>query len=283
MVNENTGDTKSFDTNWKQRPEALYTHWTRGKPANQIQLAFRRHWLVFNQLMQERKLPGKRVLEVGCGRGSLSCYFSDNGYETTLLDYSAPVLEVAKAIFSSHGLVAKFVQGDALALPFADNSFDMTFSIGLLEHFDPFEKVIEEQTRILAPGGLFIGYVVPENPGCVQKDFNWINKILALYSKGSAELPPKDDVFRTTTMSAPYIECMKKIGLVDVKTSGTYPVPMISPSPSFPFTLMPAAMEQVLTEHFEELLTERERITGRDGWLCEEKNGQAFLVWGWKR
>ena len=63
-------------------------------------------------------------------------------------------------------------------MPYKDNTFDLTFSIGLLEHFDNYDEVIKEQVRVLAPGGMFIGYVVPDMPNNIQKDFEWINRLL---------------------------------------------------------------------------------------------------------
>ena len=37
------GSVKEFDQNWSKRKETAYSHWTRGNPENQIQLAFRNH------------------------------------------------------------------------------------------------------------------------------------------------------------------------------------------------------------------------------------------------
>ncbi len=134
------GDARSFEKNWQQRQEAYYTHWTPAEPINQIQLAFRNHWSLFNQLMARAHFSqGKRVLEVGCGRGSLSCYFSNAGYRCTLLDVSQSVINIAKNIFELNNLKAAFEVGDANCLPFEAKSLDIVFSIGLLEHFENIE------------------------------------------------------------------------------------------------------------------------------------------------
>ena len=52
MFEKKQGDAVSFDSNWKSREESLYTHWTRGELENQIQLAFRNHWTLFKELME---------------------------------------------------------------------------------------------------------------------------------------------------------------------------------------------------------------------------------------
>lgn len=277
------GDVDAFDANWRDRPETAYLHWTRGEPKNQVQLAFRRHWLTFNQLLAGEKGSSK-CLEVGCGRGSLSAYFADDGWDCTLLDLSSSAIERAQEAFSKAKLSASFDVGDCLHLPYGDNSFDLVFSIGLLEHFEDIGQVIAEQTRVLAPGGLFIGYVVPELPDCVQKKYEWVNELLraVLPSEVVEASASKTEVFRSDALSPPYLVAMDRAGLSDCQSDGAYPLPMISHSPSFPFTLLPPAAELSLTATFQTWLEEHQIATGKDAWRCPEGEGQAFLVWGRK-
>ncbi len=279
-----SSQNESFSQNWQTRKETLYTHWTREEPANQIQLAFRNHWLLFQELMNENPLfnKGKRVLEVGCGRGSLSCYFSDNNYQCSLVDLSENVIEVAKNIFSENKLTAELFVGDAGALPFEDNSFDIVFSIGLLEHFKDVDQIIKEQVRILDEGGIFIGYVVPEYFDNIQKDYHWINDILKGYKEESNNTSSKCDVYRSDYNSEYYIKLMKKYQLRDIQASGVYPLPMISHSINFPFTLMPENSEKAIVKHFTEVLETRNADFKQSPWLCKEGYGQAFLLWGVK-
>jgi ubiquinone/menaquinone biosynthesis C-methylase UbiE len=284
MINEEkiAGSTDEFDRNWRQREEAAYNHWTRGRPRNQVQLAFRSHWQVFNELMGPLSQTKGRSLEVGCGRGSLSSYFADAGWEATLLDYSGSVLETAKAVFARNGHNAEFVTGDANALPFPDDSFDVTSSIGLLEHFEEVRLPISEQLRVLRPGGWFFGYIVPERPDNLQRYFNWVNALLKLVSRlgfgKRKEKPAKTEIFRSDNYSEHYIEAMKGLEYEELTVFGMYSMPMISHSPEFPFSLLPAPLELVLTRVFEGAIWLRRRLTGRHGWVCSEAMGQAFLV-----
>ena len=80
----------------ENRKETFYNHWTSEKPQNQIQFAFYNHWITFKSIIENMKLfnGGRKVLEVGAGRGSLSAYFSQNGYQTTLLDSSKQILKL---------------------------------------------------------------------------------------------------------------------------------------------------------------------------------------------
>jgi len=275
------GDGDNFDRNWGALQEAHYLHWTRNEPSNQIQLAFRQHWLTIQELIGVNFL-GRRVLEVGCGRGSLSAYFADAGWECTLLDISPNAIELARRSFDAHGLSAHFDVGDCQSLPYPERSFDLTFSVGLLEHFENVSLVIAEQVRVLVKGGMFIGYVVPEIPENVQKNFTWVCDILREI------IPPeqkteKVPIFRSDALSPAYLETMAQAGLKKLGATGLYPLPMISHSIDFPFTLLPPAAEAVLVRHFNEILSQRRMNSGGlNPWLCPEGFGQAFLVWGTK-
>jgi ubiquinone/menaquinone biosynthesis C-methylase UbiE len=277
------GDGSAFDANWRNRVETGYLHWTRKEPENQIQLAFRQHWLTFNRLLVGLNRQ-RRCLEVGCGRGSLSAYFADDGWDCTLLDLSEVAISRAREAFSEAGLTARFDIGNCLALPYKNDSFDLVFSIGLLEHFEDIDHLIAEQTRVLAPGGMFIGYVVPHLPECTQKDYEWINELLrALLCKEAKEATlGKTEVYRSDVLSPDYLKAMQKAGLGECQADGIYPLPMISHSPSFPFSLLPPAAEKSLVSTFQKWLDQRESETSTDPWRCPEGEGQAFIVWGKK-
>jgi ubiquinone/menaquinone biosynthesis C-methylase UbiE len=279
------GDAGAFDANWKAREESNYTHWVRGEVENQIQLAFRNHWSLFSELMVKEPLylSGKRVMEIGCGRGSLSCYFSDAGYDCTLVDLSEKVLETAEKIFSNNDLDAKFLVGDANDLEMPDNSFDVIYSIGLLEHFEDVETTLKEQIRVLADGGIWFGYIVPKYSNNIQKDYAWINNILKGYQENhEATEQNKEKIFRSDYGSERYIPILERLGLKNVQASGVYPLPMISHSIDFPFSLMPKKSEQELVEYLKKMLIENQNKTGTHPWLCKEGHGNAFLVWGVK-
>lgn len=190
-----------------------------------------------------------------------------------------------KKFFRINKLKAKFKTGDAINIPFNDNSFDIIVSIGLLEHFEDIKALIKEQIRVLDKGGIFLGYVVPKYRNNVQKDYNWINDILKGYLSGSKKTiqPQKEELYRTDYDSKKYIKIMEKNGLYDIHASGIYPLPMISHSINFPFTLMPEKSEKVLLAHFKKILEEKKKNPDINPWLCEEGYGQALLIWGFKK
>lgn len=273
------GSTDEFDQNWLNRPESFYNHWTSGWAKNQIQLAFRNHWRLFYEFMQNNGY--ETCLEVGCGRGTISSYFAENGFKCTLLDSSAGVLDTARSAFANNGHEAEFVHADALDMPFTDNAFDVVVSIGLLEHFEEIAQAVKEQYRVLKGGGLFLGYIVPERPENIQRHFRWFNRLLAFVARLSPQdsaAQNKTNIYRSDYGSARYLSTLRELDVQDVKVMGVYPLPMISHSPEFPFSLLPAPFEWILTRTFESALFLRRIVFRRNPWICAESTGQAFLL-----
>jgi ubiquinone/menaquinone biosynthesis C-methylase UbiE len=105
---------------------------------------------------------GGRSLEVGCGSARLSRFLARLGFEAWGLDCEPEALRLAGERFSGNAGNAGLVSGDALALPFAHQTFDVVLSTGLLEHFPHPSPIIREMTRVLRPGGLFYSDIVPK-------------------------------------------------------------------------------------------------------------------------
>lgn len=99
-------------------------------------------------------VEGARVLDVACGTGDLALALASEGEGAVVgLDFCRPMLEIArrKAVGESRGL--PFVEGDALRLPFADESFDVvTIAFGL-RNLAGVEEGLRELLRVLRPGG----------------------------------------------------------------------------------------------------------------------------------
>lgn len=275
------GDSERFAKNWRTRKESRYLHWRKGDPQNQIQLAFRKHWLTFSRILEDHSLSPGRCLEVGCGRGSLSAYFADSGWNASLLDISSDVIELAKEAFSEAKLDGNFLVGDCLNIPAQESSFDCVFSIGLLEHFSDPLNVAKEQVRVLKEGGVLFAYIVPEKKAKVQEQYQWFNNILRLEHPLEADAR-KEDVYRSSYGLDYYLEVFRDAGLDVLGSSGIYSMPMISNSIEFPFTLLKPESELMLTSYLQDFLSRRSDKVLSDSWLCEEDYGNAILVWGTK-
>ena len=93
---------------------------------------------------------GKQLLEVGCGTGHWSRFFSEKGFEVTGIDISEEMIETAgkKNIPNCYFQVA-----DGQSLSFFDNSFDIAAAITTLEFSKNPEEIISEMARCVKPKG----------------------------------------------------------------------------------------------------------------------------------
>ncbi len=95
--------------------------------------------------------PGMDVLDVACGTGAVTRAILKvlNGSGSVVgMDPSAGMIEQARA-----HVPAKFVEGEAEALPFADNTFDFLTMGYALRHVTDLHRAFAEYRRVLRPGG----------------------------------------------------------------------------------------------------------------------------------
>jgi 2-polyprenyl-3-methyl-5-hydroxy-6-metoxy-1,4-benzoquinol methylase len=233
---------------------------------------------LFKDILRQDGILKGEILEVGSGRGTISSYFAHDGFNCHLLDSSPDALKTARSIFAQNNHQATYSVGDADQLPFPENQFDVVLSIGLLEHFDNIEPCIREQMRVLESEGRFIAYIRPKQPNNVQKHFSGINKILKIFADILGWESKEADLYRTDFRSNEYVPIIKKHGGIDIKSMGVQPIPEISHSPEFPFSLMPHPAELIVTRLFEAGLWARKQLVNSDPWVCREEFGQAFVI-----
>ena len=102
---------------------------------------------------------GMKVLEVGCGTGANLALFAGKGCAVSGIDLAPPMLEQAK---KKLGDEADLRHGDASAMPFDDNSFDLVLAF-LTIHEMPAEvrsNVVAEMARVVTTKGrlLFVDF-----------------------------------------------------------------------------------------------------------------------------
>ena len=99
-------------------------------------------------------LDGKRVLEIGLGQGADAESLIRRGARWTGVDLTAESVERVRTRLTLRDLpFADLRQGSVLDLPFADNSFDLVFSHGVLHHVPEVQQAQKEIHRVLRPGG----------------------------------------------------------------------------------------------------------------------------------
>ena len=101
-------------------------------------------------LLIEVASSGQNILEVGTGTGNLSIFLSHLGYNVVSVDNDDGVLEIAQHNNANFKGGVTFNKADAFNLPFDDNSFDLCFSQGFVEHFadGDIRKLLREELRV---------------------------------------------------------------------------------------------------------------------------------------
>ena len=112
--------------------------------------------------------PGDRALDLCCGTGDIAFALARRGADTTGLDFSGKMLDVAKRrsrkletgslnkVPNPELRAPNFIQGDAQAIPFPDHSFDIvTVGYGLRNLAD-WERGLDEMNRVARPGARLV-------------------------------------------------------------------------------------------------------------------------------
>lgn len=119
---------------------------------------------------------GKAVLEIGVGAGTDHLQWARAGCECHGVDLTEAAIETARRHLALHGFESDLRHLDAEVLPFADASFDVVYSWGVIHHSDNPGQIIGEIRRVLKPGGLFIGMMYSRRSVAVTR--LWIRHAL---------------------------------------------------------------------------------------------------------
>jgi len=161
---------------------------------------------------------GDRVLDAACGTGDLAIADLKAGAgKVTGLDFSAKMLERARV----KNTTIEWLQGDMLALPFADETFDAaTVGFGV-RNVDDLELGLSELRRVLRPGGRLAILEITQPRGALRPFYSlWFDRIVPLLGKvlpgGDAYtyLPASVKRFPTAERLA---DLLREAGFTDVR------------------------------------------------------------------
>ena len=185
-----------------------------------------RHFLAKTALRPE-DLKGKLVLDVGCGMGRFAEVATRWGARVVGVDLSAAA-EVAAKNLADRDFVA--FQADVFALPFAPESFDIIYSIGVLHHTPDCEQAFKRLPSLLKPGGRIAIWL--------YSGYNRWYRMSDLYRRVTRRMSPKT-VHRMAHIAVPMYgvhQVLRSIPLVGKPVSGVmkYLLPMsFNPDPKW--------------------------------------------------
>ena len=126
-------------------------------------------WIVSHYDLQ----PGEKVLELGCGTGSMwQGVILPEGCHVTLTDLSSGMLKTARQ--NTVHLHADYAVCDAMALPYEDNAFDVVIANMMLYHVPDIARALQEIRRVLKPEGRFFAATFGEH-GAVEAVLNMLH------------------------------------------------------------------------------------------------------------
>lgn len=154
----------------------------------------------FRQLAGFR--PGERVLDVCCGTGDLSFMAAravGPAGEVVGLDFSPGMLEVARERAAALGpdssamAPLRWVEGDALALPFPEGSFDRVVTGFGMRNVADVSRAFQEMVRVLRPGGEVVCLELshPPNPLLRAPYLAYFRHVIPLLGSWARHLSPK--------------------------------------------------------------------------------------------
>lgn len=112
-------------------------------------------------LFEKYLRPDSLMLEGGCGMGNYVSYYSARGFRVIGLDFAKKALQTLR----SRQPHLKLCGGDVSRLPFADKTFDLYYSGGVVEHFEGgADEALEEAKRVLKDDGVLLISVPYHSP-----------------------------------------------------------------------------------------------------------------------
>ena len=110
--------------------------------------------LLFNKYLDK---GNKKILEIGCAKAKKLIYFSKRfGYSIYGLDYSEQGVRLAKKNLQFANIEGTIRCENVFDTSFGDESFDIVYSLGVIEHFDDINNIISAHIKLLKKTGTLI-------------------------------------------------------------------------------------------------------------------------------
>lgn len=197
-------------------------------------------YLPIYRLSRRYAVPGRRALDWGCGNGHFSYFLLRHGLNVQGFSLDPGSNTLQDHLNDRFGDAYGMTEGDPdnpVRLPYPDQSFDLVFSIGVLEHVRETggsEKAsLTEILRVLRPGGYFICGMLP-------KKYSWIEFVVRQVFHGKHQ-----HAFRYTEREIETMIDDVGLTLIDTATHGFLPRNSWNHR-----WLMPVSNQPLLTQSF---------------------------------
>ncbi|MEA2070085.1 MAG: class I SAM-dependent methyltransferase [Asgard group archaeon] len=166
----------------KLQPSQKAWQWSKVTDANKWKIPDGKIMVLEKSLKISKK--ESKILDLGCGIGRHTHYFSQKGWDIVGFDLSYEGLQKTKQWLKRDSLETKLIQGQMTKLPFQKNYFNLIIAFNVIYHANKSAifETIHEIYRVLAPGGYFFGTFLtkkrdkPFNNSCKQLDDQTIIK-----------------------------------------------------------------------------------------------------------
>jgi len=190
---------------------------------NQV-ISFGRNRIIKKRVVKSVILaPESNILDVCCGTGDLSIFLAglDKTFSITGLDFSENMLGIAQRKAQKLDNI-KFIQGDALRLPFEDESFDACFVGYGLRNLEDLRKGMLEMKRVTKKGGYVVSLDMGKPKGILNPLFRlYFDNFVPLFGKvfHGSSVPYKylPDSTKTFPPQEELVMIFKELGFTEVK------------------------------------------------------------------
>ena len=208
---QNSGRKREIQDFWGALYDSLYEDADRDLTRERLlrsledledMFRYRRHLAVVEMPLEG--LRGLSILEIGSGAGGHSALFARHGARVTSVDLTLSRVRSTRAKFELMGGLASgtaALQCDAENLPFADGSFDIVYSNGVLHHTPNTEAAIAEVHRVLKPGGRAVLMLY-----CRSSWHYWVNLFLCVGLLQGRVFRDPDWLGRTTEWGGKHVQ-----------------------------------------------------------------------------
>lgn len=239
-------------------------------------------------LFEENLRKDSVMLEGGCGLGNYVTYYAGRGYNVIGLDFAQNALKSLRRRQPNLSLLA----GDVSRMPFADETFDLYYSGGVVEHFEGgAEEALQEAYRVLKTTGTLLISVPYYNP---------LRKLLSPFRKGqwsfveasAIDIDSSDKkFFQYAYTRREFMKMLEAAGLRVIRTQGyailwgLYEIPFLNPIGKNEFAAGSTPAKEIIEVETEPLVRDRHTslikrlVVSEDASVPMLGLGVRFLRW----